>query len=69
MKPKQVTLYETTSGETVKTLDEWKFSELLALLGCDASDAPSELKTNCKTWVSRMIADAEQVVEILSVKE
>lgn len=31
MKPKQVTLYETTSGETVKTLEEWKVKEVRLL--------------------------------------
>lgn len=56
--PKTVQLYETRSGATVKTLDEWKFAEITQLL-------PPELATS----VVHIVNHADALIEILSVRE
>ncbi len=59
MKPKQVTVFETSSGTTVKTLDEWKMEELNALVGKLNPDA---------SFASSIIEHADAIAEILAVK-
>lgn len=55
MKPKTTQYYETTSGQPVKTLDEWKRAEVAALV-------PAEL-------VDEVLIHAADLIEILSATE
>lgn len=57
--PKIVKLFETTSGETVKTLEEWKESELKSLFSGET----------VQSMVKAAIKHTDTLIEILSVKD
>lgn len=66
--PKKVTLFETTSGATVKTLEEWKLQEVCELVGrFSIGDGTPEQR--CQTLSRLIVEKSVELIEILSVKD
>ena len=63
MKPKKVELFETSGGATVKTVREWKESEISFLLG-----GLSEPMTTADVR-DRILGHAEDLIAILQVRD
>lgn len=69
MKPKRVEMYETSDGQTVKSLQDWKAKELLLAFSTGQASLAEVRSAVSPSLIEVMLNNADRIVGILSVKE